>query len=580
MRIPRPEHPNPQFERDTWSNLNGEWEFEIDYGKSGMDQRFYERDGLSGKIVVPFCPESVLSGIGNRDFMPAVWYRRTFSLTKEQRKGRVLLHFGAVDYETVVYINQKEAGRHRGGYTSFAFDITGLTEEGENTVMVCAVDEVRDGRQPRGKQSEHYYSHMCDYTRTTGIWQTVWLEYVPADYIRSFRFYTDTENQKVTVMADLQGRGRLTVDTFYEGMPAGSGTAYSTGGVVSVEIPLSEKHLWEPGKGRLYDVTLRFEEDTVKSYFGLRSVRLDGMKLMINGRSVFQRLVLDQGFYPDGIYTAPDDEALANDIRISMDVGFNGARLHQKVFEPRYLYHCDRMGYLVWGEYADWGFDHTTIREIGGYLNEWREAVERDFNHPSIIGWCPFNETWDHGEGKQVKSLIETVYRETKAWDFTRPCIDTSGGYHVVTDIYDLHNYQQDPETFAACYAELEKPDGDPRVWDSFYKREKYAGEPVFVSEYGGIRWCVDERADAWGYGQGPSTEEEFMDRLKGLTDVLLNNSRLCGYCYTQLYDIEQETNGLYTYDRKAKFDAQALRNIFGRKARIEETVRDKASST
>lgn len=400
----------------------------------------------------------------------------------------------------------------------------------------------------------------------------MWLEYVPKSYIKSVRFYPDAMNQKLTAAVCLEGAGRLSVETSFKGESTGGASAVSAGGTVSVEIPLAKKHLWEPGRGRLYDVCLKYGDDEVKSYFGLRDVRLDGMKFLINGKSVFQRLVLDQGFYPDGIYTAPNEDALINDIAISMDAGFNGARLHQKVFEPRFLYHCDRMGYLVWGEYADWGFDHTTIEEIGGYMNEWREAVERDFNHPSIIGWCPFNETWDHGKGKLNESLVETVYRETKAWDHTRPCIDCSGGFHVVTDIFDAHDYEQDPRKFAETWDETKKENcGDQSVWDRFSQRETYRGEPIFVSEYGGIQWCVDERADGWGYGEGPKTEREFLGRFRGLTDALLDNEKMFGLCYTQLYDVEQEVNGLYTYSREPKFDIETLRAIMSRKAAIED---------
>ncbi len=572
MEIPRPEHPNPQFERTAWTNLNGEWEFEIDNGQSGIDRKWYERDSFDGKIIVPFCPESELSGVGYKDFMPAVWYRRTFKLDSAQADGRVLLHFGAVDYETTVYINQKEAGRHRGGYTSFVFDITDLINIGENTIIVCAADDVRNGRQPRGKQSEMYYSHRVDYTRTTGIWQTVWLEYVPMSYIKSVRFYPDAANQKVTAVTCLEGAGKLSVEVLYQGSRMGGASAVSAGGSVSVEIPLSEKFLWEPGEGRLYDVVLKYGDDEVNSYFGLRDVRLEGMKFLINGRSVFQRLVLDQGFYPDGIYTAPTEDALINDIRISMDVGFNGARLHEKVFEPRFLYHCDRMGYIVWGEFADWGFDHTTIKEIGGFLNEWREAVERDFNHPAIIGWCPLNEAWDRGPGKLSESLVETLYRETKVWDPTRPCIDCSGGYHVMTDIFDVHNYEQDPKRLAEMFNELEKENcGDQSIWDYYSRRETYGGEPIFVSEYGGIKWLSDDREYIWGYGEIPKTVQEFTDRFKELTDVILDNKKMFGLCYTQLYDVEQEVNGLYTYDRKPKFDSAVLRGILSREASIEK---------
>lgn len=566
--IPRPEHPNPQFERKSWTNLNGEWQFEIDHGNSGIDKKFYQRDSLNDKIIVPFCPESDLSGVGYQDFMASVWYRRTFSLSANQLSGHVLLHFGAVDYEAVVYINQTEVGRHQGGYTSFSFDITAAAREGENTLMVCAIDDTRSGKQPSGKQSEKHGSYGCYYTRTTGIWQTVWLEYVPQNYIERVWFYPDVENAKLSVKAQLHGSGKLEVSTSYQDSSTGSAAAVSHGGTVWLEIPLSEKHLWEAGHGRLYDVTLRFGEDEVKSYFGLRSAQMDGMHFLLNGQSVFQRLVLDQGYYPDGIYTAPTEEHLLKDIQLSMEVGFNGARLHEKIFEPRFLYHCDRLGYMVWGEHANWGFDHTNPALLNIFLQEWLEAVARDFNHPSIIGWCPFNETWDIAGRQQDDNLLKMIYKVTKALDNTRPCIDTSGNYHVITDIYDVHTYIQSVTEFQKIFADFEQGE---ELMLQCHERQKHCGGPVFVSEYGGIRWDEDGGSEGWGYGDAPKTKEEFLSRLKGLTDVLLDNSKIFGFCYTQLYDVEQEINGLFTYTRKAKFDSSVLREIFSRKAKIEE---------
>lgn len=566
--IPREEYPNPQFERKNWTNLNGEWEFEIDYGKSGIERKFYERDSLDSKIIVPFCPESELSGIGHKDFMAAVWYRKTFPITKQQLSGRIILNFGAVDYEAVVYVNQKEVGRHCGGYTSFAFDITGFVTEGENTLTVCAIDDTRSGEQPSGKQSGDYYSRLWAYTRTTGIWQTVWLEYIPENYIKNVCFYPDADNCKVTIKADLQGSGTLKVFTAYQEKEMGKASVVSKGGTVWLELPLNEKHLWECGNGRLYDVTLNFGEDEVKSYFGLRSIRFDGMKFLLNDKSVFQRLVLDQGFYPDGIYTAPTEAAFVRDIELSLAAGFNGARLHEKVFEPRFLYHCDRMGYMVWGEYANWGFDHTNADGLSVFLSEWREAVTRDFNHPAIVCWSPFNETWDLNGHQQDNRILETVYWETKALDSTRPCVDTSGNFHVITDIFDVHTYIQDVGEFKKILSDFEN---GKELKMPCHERQTHKGEPINISEYGGIRWDESGVSNGWGYGDAPKTKEEFLERMKGLTDVILDSNKIFGFCYTQLYDVEQEVNGLYTYERKPKFDSAELYQIFSRKAKIEE---------
>ncbi|MBR2730793.1 MAG: beta-galactosidase, partial [Clostridia bacterium] len=277
----------------------------------------------------------------------------------------------------------------------------------------------------------------------------------------------------------------------------------------------------------------------------------------------------DQGFYPDGIYTARDEAALLHDIELSMAAGFNGARLHEKVFEPRFLYHCDRLGYLVWGEYPNWGIDHSDKTLTPLYLEEWCEAVLRDCNHPAIVGWCPFNETWDFDGRRRDPILLRTIYRMTKRIDPTRPCIDTSGNYHVETDIYDVHDYEQDPAIFKPRYDKLMT---EGTLSDHFPDIQHYPGGICFVSEYGGIRWSVqDDNSDAWGYGNAPKTEEEYFARYQGLTDALLDNDRMFAFCYTQLTDVEQEQNGVYTYDRQAKFDIAKYRAKNSRKAAIED---------
>ena len=568
--IYRTEHPKPQFRRDNWLNLNGSWQFEIDHGNSGEARGMYDPAiQLSQTINVPFCPESKLSGVEYKDFMYSVWYKRSVTLTADQIQGRVVLHFGAVDYLATVYINGKKVGTHKGGYVSFAFDITDYVVEGENIITLHAEDDTRNRLIPYGKQCPLYYSAGCSYTRTTGIWQTVWLEFTPKTYIRKVKFYPDADagNGALSVHAELIGKGNFTVQASFEGKPMGTVTLTNVQGYVVATLELVEKHLWELGKGGLYDLTLTFGEDTVNSYFGLRSILYTDKKFYLNGKSVFQRTILDQGFYPDGVYTAPSDEELIADIDRSMAMGFNGARLHEKVFEERFLYHADRKGYLVWGEYPNWGLDHSYSDAIYGILPEWLEEVDRDFNHPSIIGWCPFNETWDKDGRKQFDDLLALVYQATKSADPTRPCIDTSGNFHVVTDVYDLHDYTQDVEEFAKHYADITEEDG-LNFHSSFKNRQKYDRKlPFFLSEYGGIRWTEDQAG--WGYGQAPQSAEEFLTRLKGLTDVLLDNPNIMGLCYTQLTDVEQEQNGLYTYDRRPKFDPAVIYPIFAKKAAI-----------
>lgn len=568
--IPRPEYPRPQLRRENWLCLNGLWDFAFDFSRSGIEKGFVDGGVYPHKILVPFCPESSLSGVGCTDFIPAVWYRRSFTLTASQCSGRVLLHFGAVDHDCQVWVNGRPAGRHIGGYTSFTFDITALARIGQNTVTVYAEDDVRSPWQPSGKQSEQYASYGCYYTRTTGIWQTVWLEFTPHAYIAGLRITPDAHNASVTLEAMLvDGAGaNLSVTLLEEGRPVWTGRVRCTETCARCTAQLSDPRLWSPDSPFLYDVTLQLEQngavDTVRSYFGLRTVEWHDHAFYLNGRPLFQRLVLDQGFYPDGIYTAPTDQALIQDIQLAQALGFNGARLHQKVFEERYLYHADRLGYLVWGEYGSWGLDVSHPRALEIFLPPWLEELQRDYSHPALIGWCPFNETFDvpfeHPRRAQDDEVLRDIYLLTKALDPTRPVIDTSGFYHVITDLYDLHDYEQDPAVFRRRYAALQP--GEPDCYDEKRPRQHYNGsQPLFMSEYGGTYWSPDPaRMDAWQPDAGwlrwpkPRSEEEVCARITGLTAVLLESPAFCGFCYTQLTDVEQEFNGLYQYDRSKKF--------------------------
>ncbi len=570
----RPEHPNPQMERENWLNLNGEWLFAFDFGKSGFDRRMFLSDKETEKcfdkrINVPFCPESKLSGIEYKDFMNAVWYRRSVSLSKEQLKGRTVIHFGAVDFKSRVFVNGREAGSHIGGYASFSFDITEFVALGENVITVYAEDELRDGKQAAGKQCPFYYSGGCSYTRTTGIWQTVWLEFVPENHVKSIKYFPNIERQCFDVECSVSGKAELKLTAYYEGVECGSVSKEVSGDGNLLALNLSELHLWEAGCGRLYDIVIEFGDDKIKSYAGMRQVKIDGYRFLLNGKSVFLRTVLDQGYYRDGIYTAPTEDDLVKDIKLSMELGFNGARLHQKIFEPRFLYHCDKEGYLVWGEHANWSLDISEPDAFLSYLPEWLEALERDFNHPSIIGWCPLNETFDYKGRRQDNRIVESIYKVTKAADPTRPCIDTSGNYHVLTDIYDLHDYCQDVKEFESHYKDF--PQDSTKI-ETYPERQRYTkGLPVFISEYGGIKWAAADDRSSWGYGQAPESEKEFFERYSGLTAALLNHPYIMGFCYTQLYDVEQEKNGLYDYDRNPKFAAEDIAKINRQPAAIEK---------
>jgi len=569
--MPRPEYPRPQMARSTWQNLNGEWEFEQDRANSGRERALFRAEHLAEHITVPFCMESILSGVGDTDFCESVWYRREIQLDPSWLSDgkHVILNIGACDYRTEVYVNGEWVGRHLGGYVSFSFDITRYVKAGGNSLVIHAEDKLRSGEQPAGKQSPRYASYGCFYTRTTGIWQTVWLESVAAAYVKSFRLYPNTADATLGIIGSAEAPNGTPVRAVaaFGGVSVGEARGTVCGKSFVLTLPLSELHLWELGKGNLYDLTLYCGDDEVASYFGMRTVSLtpDG-GLLINGKRVFQRLVLDQGFYPDGIYTAPSEEELVHDIERSVAMGFHGARLHQKVFEPLFLYHCDRLGYIVWGEHANWVMNESAPTAYKGFLSEWREIVERDFNHPAIIGWCPLNET----KITQDPDLVRTVAEVTRAIDPTRPVIDTSGWVHEdkASDIVDWHDYDQDPESFRRRYIDVANgtPISRPR------KLTKAPLFPTFISEYGGIKWDVNSHLDnAWGYGNAPKTEQEFIERFKGLAEALLFNPFINGLCYTQLTDVEQETNGLYTYDRQPKFDPDIFRAVLTQRAAWED---------
>ena len=527
------------------------------------------------KITVPFCPESTLSGIAFTDFIPACWYRRTFYLRQEEHTGRILLHFGAVDCTAYVYVNGKEAGQHRGGYTSFSLDITEIAVIGENVLCVYAEDDVRSGLQTSGKQSADFSSHGCFYTRTTGIWQTVWLEFVPNAYIRSLRLLPDALNGMVQVEAELENAhdALLALKVQLAGQTVVEKTVRCASHTACCTLEIPDPQIWSPESPVLYQLELRLqgrqETDEVRSYFGLRTVEWHDRKFYLNGKPLFMRLILDQGFYPDGIYTAPTDEALIHDIELAKSLGFNGARMHEKVFEERWLYHADRLGYLAWGEFGSWGLNVTTARGLELFLPEWMECVKRDFNHPAIIGWCPFNETFDipldAGRHAQDDEVIRQIYLVTKTLDPSRPVIDVSGFYHVQTDIYDLHDYEQVPQVFADHFSHMKVGD---RLYDEKDNRQRYDWKtPLFMSEYGGTFWKADENArrkqdTAWKRWKDPESEQEVIDRYVGLTTVLLKCPHFCGFCYTQLTDVEQEANGLFTYDRGQKFSPESLQRI------------------
>ena len=595
--LPRAEYPRPQFERQDWVNLNGEWSYTFDFVGSGMEKKLYESKGFDGKITVPFCPESSLSGVGYTDFINNIWYQRTIQMPAEWAGRNILLNFGAVYYNSAIYIDGKLAGRHFGGSTSFALDITQFVADGkQHSLVVHAYSNTRTGKQPAGKQNMRKDQFECMYTRCTGIWQTVWMEPVDKADIMRTQVITDIDQKQIVIHPTFYSETAATLTvTLKDGNKVVATKSVKAQNNSIVVLPVKSPKLWSPEDPFLYDLTYEVKDaqgkviDQVSSYTGMRKVHVDGNKVYLNNEPFYQRLVLDQGFYPDGIWTAPSDEALRHDIELSMQAGFNGARLHQKVFEERFFYWADKMGYITWGEAPSWGMDANDPEVARNFMTEWSEEIVRDRNHPSIVTWTPMNEEW-WPDRVQFPRFVSDVYDLTKMLDPTRPVCDVSGGVHIKTDIWTTHNYEQDPKKLKDIIFNGERWFQTPNQYPGLPRRntgfnrdqdnELYdfptyntADKPYLLDEFGGIKWvkgqdqATGNSNASWGYGEPPHSLEEFYTRLEGQIDALMEISEnVWGYCYTQLTDVEQEQNGIYFYDRSSKFDMKRIHAIFSKR--------------
>ena len=579
---PRAEYPRPQFERENWKNLNGEWSFTLDLSNSGRARNLYDSKGFDGKITVPFAPESKLSGVGYTDFINSVWYQRTIQIPQEWTGKQIKLNFGAVYYESEVYIDGTFVGRHFGGSDSFSYDITEYVADGkEHSLVVHAESDIRSGEQPGGKQSTRYESHGCFYTRTTGIWQTVWLEAVDACGLERVQVLTDIDQSQLTVIPTFYGLkngNRLQVTVLDEGKVVAKADVVAAQSM-PVVIPIKKAKLWSPESPFLYDVVYEVKAadgatlDKVDAYVGMRKIHIDGTKIYLNNKPYYQRLVLDQGFYPDGVWTAPSDEALRHDIEMSKEAGFNGARLHQKVFEERFHYWADKLGYLIWGEMASWDKTSSKVEAARNFLGEWTNIVVRDRNHPAIVTWTPFNEEWAT-PNNEAGRFYNDVYNITRQLDPSRPVNTISGGLYAISDFCTTHSYQQDGEKLHKQLFDGEKfyqPQGPtvksaPRAMKFLY----YDGKvPYIIDEFGGIK-CAETTpgGGSWGYGNAAPTKEDFYKRLESQVKAITDHSdKICGFCYTQLTDVEQEQNGVYYFNRDKKFDMARIKAIFQMKA-------------
>ena len=597
-QIPRAEYPRPQFEREAWQNLNGEWTYTLDPVKTGWERGLRNSKGFADKIIVPFAPESKLSGVEHKEFIPCIWYQRNITIPAEWEGKDVLLQFGAVYYESEIYVDGKFVDRHFGGSDSFTVDITKFVKAGStHSLVVSAKSDLRSRMQPAGKQSLRHGPFECMYTRTTGIWQTVWMEAVAPAAISRVKYTTDIDRSAVSM--EFTMRRTAAANTLTINVKDGSKVVATQSGKVAsgsiFTLPIKKAKLWSPESPFLYDVEFILKDaegnvvDKVASYFGMRKIHTEGNKVYLNNEPYFQRLVLDQGFYPDGIWTAPSDAALKQDIELSLQAGFNGARLHQKVFEERFYYWADKLGYLTWGEAPSWGLDANAVEAARNFITEWRNLVVRDINHPSIVTWTPFNEEfWP--DQTQFPRFVNDVYTLTKQLDPSRPVNTVSGGIQILTDIWTEHHYEQDParlkeiiydggKMFVRGPSIQERHRGNvgfnrPVLSDPFTFPRYDGSIPYILDEFGGIK-CMEanpSKDGAWGYGSAPQTKEEFYKRLEGQVRGLMSlNKNMWGWCYTQLTDVEQEQNGIYYYDRGVKYDMERIRKIFQMEIPTEE---------
>jgi beta-galactosidase/beta-glucuronidase len=571
--------PRPMLQRPGWVSLDGEWQFAIDRTGTISDPRDVPWDAT---IVVPFAPETPASRIGDSTLFAACWYRRRVTVPPSPGPGsRVLLHFGAVDYRATVWANGSIVGSHEGGYTPFTCDITTVIDgAGSCELIVRAEDDPLDLEKPRGKQDWMLEPHSIWYPRTSGIWRTVWIERVPATWICDLRWTPNLERWEVGCAVWLEGLRdspmRVHVTLTVEGELLAEDIYTVTGKEVHRRIALSDPGiddsrndlLWNPGRPRLIDAEITLEAadgsviDRVYSYTALRSVAVDGNRFILNGRPFYLRMVLDQGYWPQTGLTAPDDAALRRDVELAKEMGFNGVRKHQKIEDPRYLYWADRLGLLVWAEMPSaYRFTKDSIQRT---TREWMDVIRRDYSHPCIIAWVPFNESWgvpNLPNSPAERHYVRGLFHLTKTLDPTRPVIGNDGWESVATDIIGIHDYDPDPERLGRRYHadevlprlfRRERPGGRSLVLEG----KRHHDQPLMLTEFGGITYS--DSAGTWGYARAESSRT-----LRRAYATLLQKVHelgvFAGFCYTQFSDTYQEANGLLFADRTPKFAIEAI---------------------
>jgi len=579
-------YPNPQFIRKKWLDLNGIWEFCFDDEDIGLsNEKFKEKSFFNQKINVPYSYHVKKSGLGQKEDHSIVWYRREFSLQLNQ-SSCFIIHFGAVDYECDVWINGNHMKHHCGGHVPFSIDITCIAEE-ENIIVIRVKDE-NSCRQAIGKQSWKDHNFLCWYTRTVGIWQQVWLEETGHTYLTDIRVTPDIDQAAIEIDAFVNQsvpNTTLNVKVSYSGKLIEKATVLVRDKRAKLSLDVSSKepnfrlNFWTPETPHLYDLELSVSvgnqiHDRVDSYFGMRNIEAHNNLIYLNNQEYYQKLVLDQGYYKDGGMTATPEE-LRDDVLKIKEMGFNGVRKHQKIEDHRFMYFCDVLGLVMWAEMpSPFEYSAETNENI---IRELHPFVKKHYNHPSVIAYTVMNESWGinevyHHQNQQF--FVNALYYIVKSLDTTRLVVGNDGWEHTLTDILTLHDYNDDPETFLQSYQNIERAvNGSPSrtsTRHSYSKGYNYQGEPIMISEFGGIAYGEKKKLDeSWGYGERLGGKEEVLQRIENLTKVLMDNENICGFCYTQLSDVEQEVNGLLDADHQYKFDPQRIRKILDYKYKL-----------
>ena len=585
------DYPRPQFVRNNWENLNGIWNFAFDDQNIGESEKWYENFKGIQHILVPFTYETKLSGIQDESRHDNIWYQRTIHVDATLLKdNHYILHFEGSDFETKVWVNGKYIGSHRGGYSRFSFDITAFLHDGENALVV-KVEDSFDMQQPRGKQRWLKENYRCWYVQTTGIWKTVWSEYVPKISLSHVKMTPNLNDFTLELEYNVNTpekffNGELMVETTvtFKGEWVGKTlTAMKSEhafAVVDMKLPSETSYEhdapdWTPDSPNLYDIEFRLLHngtvvDEIGSYAAMRQIRIDRSNILLNGKLLYQKLILDQGYWKDSHLTPPSEEALIEDIDKILALGYNGLRKHQKTEDERFLYWCDVKGVLVWCEApSPYLFSDYMTEE---FTKEWIEIVKQNYNHPSIITWTPLNESWGMNKMQinlRQQHFTEAVYHVTKMIDPYRPVIVNDGWRHTVSDIITLHDYDASGKCISARYDANKEKILNREIYfnceqPSFACGYEYQGQPIFISEFGGIAFCNDD--GGWGYNGVVDTKEDFMKRFDETVTAVKQIPYSCGYCYTQVTDVQQEMNGLMDIDRNFKIEPEAIREVNDRR--------------